>query len=400
MSHIVSFRIEGLAGKKEPLELELQRDTNIFFGLNGSGKTSLLKILHAAMENDTSTLLRVPFSAAEVSIYSLTWDKVFTRSIKKPKIITAVGHATRGIEHRKASIRNEVVVLNARRSAGELTWSCSPSTPKEASSTIWANTYLPTTRLHISDKPYPLALERKPSELPWLTEEQLDSVFTLSVEHLWSRYSAQVLGAVRMAQEQGLASILRAVLSAESAKQKHRRLTSKLTPTTAYSRVQNFLKRQGGTATLLGTQAAFEKRYIDDPTLQNIVQDIDSVEDKIEAAMASRNRLQELITRMFTGNKEIRFTDESIEVQIPSGEKIGLASLSSGEKHLLRIFVEALLAGQSSMMIDEPELSMHIDWQRNLISSLRALNNETQLIFATHSPEIMADVPDNKIFRI
>ena len=163
--------------------------------------------------------------------------------------------------------------------------------------------------------------------------------------------------------------------------------------------MQNFLKRQGS-ASILGTQRAFEKRYIEDPTLQDVVQDIDSVEDKIEAAMTSRNMLKELITRMFTGNKEIHFTDESIEVLTPSGGKIGLASLSSGEKHLLRIFVQSLLVGESSMMIDEPELSMHVAWQKDLIHSLRALNRDAQFIFATHSPEIMADIPDDNIFRI
>ncbi len=85
MSHIVSFRIEGLAGRKEPLEFELNRDINIFFGLNGSGKTSLLKILHAAMSYEVKGLLSVPFTSAKVSIYSLAKKKVFTRSIKKPK---------------------------------------------------------------------------------------------------------------------------------------------------------------------------------------------------------------------------------------------------------------------------------------------------------------------------
>jgi len=37
------------------------------------------------MSNETEILSGVPFTAAEVSIYSLKWDKVFTRSLKKPK---------------------------------------------------------------------------------------------------------------------------------------------------------------------------------------------------------------------------------------------------------------------------------------------------------------------------
>ncbi len=413
MSHIVSFRIEGLAGRKESLEFRLNLDTNIFFGLNGSGKTSLLKILHAAMSNRTENLLNVPFSAAEVSIYSITWKQVFTRSIKKPNNISSTGRVTQTffspevttvaypevpIVFRPELVAGrEVVSFVNMPSQNAFVWSCAPSIPEEARSTHWAHEYLPTTRLHISDEPYTY-WERSPSDIRILTEEQLDLFFARSVEHLWSRYSAQILGAVRKAQEQGLASILRAVLSAESVKQ--RRRSGKLTPTRAYERVQNFLKRQGPSGSVLGGQKSFEKRYIDDLTLQDVVQDIDSVEDKIEAAMASRNKLQELITRMFAKNKEILFSDEKIDVRTTSGDQIGLASLSSGEKHLLRIFVQALLAGDSTIMIDEPELSMHVDWQKDLIRSLRALNHDAQLIFATHSPEIMAYVPDDKIFRI
>lgn len=397
MSHIVSFRIEDLAGRKEPLEIELNRDTNIFFGVNGSGKTSLLKILHGAMSNETDHLRNVPFTAAEVSIHSLTWDKIFTRSLKKPKPSSATRRLSKAALHREVTIEDEVVVPGLQPGDAAFEWSCRPSKPKEASSTRWAHEYLPTTRLHVSDQPFMSYHEYARSGRVWLTEDQLDMFFAGAVEQLWIRYSSQVLGAVRTAQEQGLASILRAVLSTESAKRKRRK--SKLTPETAYARVKNFLKRQDSVS-ILGTQAAFERRYNADTTLQDVVQDIDSVEDKIEAAMMSRNKLQELIARMFKGNKEIRYTDESIEVYTQSGDKIGLASLSSGEKHLLRIFVQTVLVEESSMMIDEPELSMHVDWQKDLIHSLRALNSTTQLIFATHSPEILADVPDEKIFRI
>ncbi len=397
MSHIVSFRVMGLAGRTKPLEIELNRDTNIFFGLNGSGKTSLLKILHAAMANEADPLDAVPFTAAEVKIYSLSWDKVFTRSIEKKGRVRKGRSKRHGVVHREIRIENEIVLVEEPRSGEGMKWACTPATPKEAASTRWAHQYLPTSRLHVTEEPYPSRFELSRTGLPWLTEEQLDSFFASSVDILWSRYSAQVLGAVRTAQEQGLASILRAVLSPQSASS--RRKSSKLTATTAYERVQSFLERQGS-ATILGKRAAFEKRFADDPTLQDVVQDIDAVEDKIEAAMTSRDTLQKLITRMFTANKEIQFTDESIQVSSLAGEKIGLASLSSGEKHLLRILVSSLLVGESAMIVDEPEISMHVDWQKDLINSLRALNAEAQLIFATHSPEIMADIPDDKIFRI
>lgn len=398
MSHIVSFRIVGLAGRTEPIEIELNRDTNIFFGLNGSGKTSLLKILHGAMANETNLLDSVPFSAAEVKIYSLKWDTVFSRSIEKKGRVRNRRIKRRGVAHRESEFDKEILFAEEPSSKEKMTWACTPATPRDASSTRWAHEYLPTSRLHVTEQRYPyLERERLGSGPPWLTEEQLDSFFAHSVENLWSSYSAQVLGAVRTAQAQGLASILRAVLSPQSASS--RRRTSKLTTATAYDQVQSFLERQGS-GSILGKRRTFEKRYADDPTLQDVVQDIDAVERKIKEAMTSRDTLQKLITRMFMANKEIHFTDESIDVNSLSGEKIGLASLSSGEKHLLRILVSALLADKSALIVDEPEISLHVDWQHHLINSLRALNAEAQIIFATHSPEIMADVPDDKIFRI
>src|SRR5438552_13554874 len=68
MAHIVEFTVSGLAGRKSEYSQRLNRDVNIFFGLNGSGKTSLLKILHSAMQNDGSILRSVPFTRAVVTI--------------------------------------------------------------------------------------------------------------------------------------------------------------------------------------------------------------------------------------------------------------------------------------------------------------------------------------------
>jgi predicted ATPase len=96
----------------------------------------------------------------------------------------------------------------------------------------------------------------------------------------------------------------------------------------------------------------------------------------------------------------IVFTDTAIEVQTGSQEKLSLSSLSSGEKQALNIFIESLLAGFNTFLIDEPEISLYIDWQRRLIASMHQLNNEQQIIAATHSPEIMADIPDKNIFRL
>lgn len=99
---------------------------------------------------------------------------------------------------------------------------------------------------------------------------------------------------------------------------------------------------------------------------------------------------------MYSGNKRIVFSEKEITIEIPDKAKIRLPALSSGEKQLFFISLEAIDSGNSSLIIDEPELSMHVDWQKKLVRSLRVLNPRMQLIMATHSPEIMADLADEK----
>ncbi|WCO00222.1 AAA family ATPase [Psychroserpens ponticola] len=78
---------------------------------------------------------------------------------------------------------------------------------------------------------------------------------------------------------------------------------------------------------------------------------------------------------------------------------IPISQLSSGEKQLIILLTEALLQkGQETLFIaDEPELSLHIEWQRKVISSIRKLNPNSQVIVATHSPEIVGKFKENVI---
>ncbi len=64
--------------------------------------------------------------------------------------------------------------------------------------------------------------------------------------------------------------------------------------------------------------------------------------------------------------------------------------LSSGEKQIFIILLKVLLQENKScvFLLDEPEISLHLDWQRELISYIRALNENCQLIIVTHSPTI------------
>lgn len=76
-----------------------------------------------------------------------------------------------------------------------------------------------------------------------------------------------------------------------------------------------------------------------------------------------------------------------------TGKDIPLSGLSSGEQHELVLFYQLLFNTEpdSLLLIDEPEISLHISWQNHFIDDLRdviKLNNFS-VIIATHSPDII-----------
>lgn len=73
-------------------------------------------------------------------------------------------------------------------------------------------------------------------------------------------------------------------------------------------------------------------------------------------------------------------------------DRIQLEQLSSGEKQLLLILTMVFLQDErpTILLMDEPEISLHISWQSKLIDTIRNLNPNCQLILTTHSPSIFA----------
>ncbi len=392
MSHIVEFTISGLAGRKGNYSRKLNEDVNIFFGLNGSGKTSLLKILHSAMSGDTDILRNVPFKHAEVKLCSTRLEKDIIHTCKINQVVSnSLGDKEPSLsqilfypDDLPESLKRELIL--SRQHDRETHWDISPKKPKFKG---LRHTYLLVSR------PY---LIKRPERLP-LSEEQLDLLFARNLQDLWKNYSTGMLSNIRKVQEDGLANILKTILSATDSGDIEPSINESVDVETAYNQMNTFLRRQKAISEILGSREDFIQRYEKDTRLQKIVSDINTIEKEIEQAMAPRQNLQKLVQKMFS-HKQIEFTDSEILVKNEDNDSLGLHLLSSGERQLMLIFLETFLAGDNPILIDEPEMSMHIDWQTELVSAIRQLNPKAQLILATHSPEIMAEVADDKVFRL
>lgn len=128
-------------------------------------------------------------------------------------------------------------------------------------------------------------------------------------------------------------------------------------------------------------------------------------ESQIKKIFAPIENLWECL-KGFMPNKDFELNKENdgnIIIQLTEDRdkptSIGITSLSSGEKQLFILLVEALLQkGTPHIFIaDEPELSLHIAWQRKIIEAILNLNPNAQIIVATHSPEVAAHHRTNLI---
>ncbi|MFA7494208.1 MAG: ATP-binding protein [Proteiniphilum sp.] len=99
------------------------------------------------------------------------------------------------------------------------------------------------------------------------------------------------------------------------------------------------------------------------------------------------------------GGKLLTFNGKLISA---GTEKIQIDQLSSGEKQILLILTTVFLQDEKPnvLLMDEPEISLHISWQDRLIELIREINPNCQLILTTHSPNIFANGWEDKIVFI
>lgn len=138
--------------------------------------------------------------------------------------------------------------------------------------------------------------------------------------------------------------------------------------------------------------------YRDNETLRDVLDIyIDDSNEKLSVyseLSQKLNTLIDIINKRFTYKKLLVNKNEGfIFKSIRTGKVIPLTNLSSGEQHELVLFYELLFntPENSLILIDEPEISLHINWQNEFINDLKEVSNLINLksVIATHSPDII-----------
>lgn len=122
-----------------------------------------------------------------------------------------------------------------------------------------------------------------------------------------------------------------------------------------------------------------------------------SLEGRLEAIEPVYKIVDRFISLLnqFLGDKTIAFKlSHGFSIANKLGATLEPEQLSSGEQQLLLLFCYVLVGRDKSsvFMIDEPELSLNVKWQRQLVQSLLSLTDgsRVQFILATHSLELLS----------
>lgn len=113
--------------------------------------------------------------------------------------------------------------------------------------------------------------------------------------------------------------------------------------------------------------------------------------DAAQQLSQKKSRFQDIVDDLFreTGKKIIRTENELRFTKI--GEVLLPYQLSSGEKQMLIILLTVLVEDNLPyvLFMDEPEVSLHLEWQKRLVDLCVELNPNVQIILTTHSPAIV-----------
>ena len=114
---------------------------------------------------------------------------------------------------------------------------------------------------------------------------------------------------------------------------------------------------------------------------------------KAQKLSEPKKMFQDMVDNLFkdTGKTIIRTANEIRFNQI--GEQLSPYQLSAGEKQILAILLTVLVEDNQSyvLFMDEPEISLHFEWQKQLIGLVLKLNPNIQIIMTTHSPAVVMD---------
>ena len=146
------------------------------------------------------------------------------------------------------------------------------------------------------------------------------------------------------------------------------------------------------------------KRFLDEHSkaLKVYFDDFDKKYEVFKEFIQQLDLFTHIINSKLEFKKIIISKENGIEIKKEADESfLELSQLSSGEKQLILLFFDLIfkIEKDSHLLIDEPEISLHIAWQKLFMNDLEEIANlkNLKITVATHSPQIINNMWDNQI---
>ncbi|QVM98736.1 AAA family ATPase [Pseudomonas sp. SORT22] len=119
----------------------------------------------------------------------------------------------------------------------------------------------------------------------------------------------------------------------------------------------------------------------------------ESIFEELDKYFAAVNNFLEQKTLRYVPDTHRRIP--RVGLQFPDGSWSSIRVMSSGERQLLTmLYAVTKMSADTLVLIDEPELSLHIDWQEELLEKMMDQLGNRQIIVCTHSPAIASSYQD------
>lgn len=170
------------------------------------------------------------------------------------------------------------------------------------------------------------------------------------------------------------------------------------------SAYDDYIKQKNDNNEKSGIRIDLAWQYAEFQKIRNIAELAKENEMKKEKIRQPKMLFEELINDFFLSSgthKRIAITSEGQVVFETKGKKLRLTDLSSGEKQIVITFASLIFGlkskGTGIFIVDEPEASLHLEWQNKFVPAILKTNKNIQLIFATHSPELIGEYRGNAV---
>lgn len=368
---IKRIEVTGLLGRDGSISASFNEDINIITGRNGAGKTTFLKLVWYVISGNISQALS-----------EINFEQIFIETTDYTCKILKVNGSTCKAEFTDANGKKSIIEDEYIDSQDDsFVVSDAREVLAERMMPIGSSLFFPTFRRIEGGFTMGGAKGRSPSSSSRPSKDLEDAMSGLSrrmsnMEHLFiTSISTMDIESMLLKNYADLS---------EEANRLQQKISSEIIETIRGYKIDSSAPSDGETEAIESANKVIETVRLR----------IERMEKDRAHIMAPMGAIQALINQFFK-HAGIRFG-----ARLSFGDAAGAInsdSLSAGEKQMLSFICYNAFKRDSIAFIDEPELSLHVDWQRAIFPTLLKQKSGNQFIVATHSPFIYSKYPDKEV---